>query len=153
MGKVFEDYFSELQTDLVSICLEYVDNRANDIYIYCSYEPEMYYVNVFYNIEGNFVLKHELNDINLIDQNYVYDTSTERQISLQRIGVEILEKINTNCKEYNREMPTEIKLHYDIKNNKLKGKYKYDLIYSNDDTLLPNSIFKSWFEEVREYKY
>ena len=24
MGKVFEDYFSELQTDMVEICLEYV---------------------------------------------------------------------------------------------------------------------------------
>lgn len=28
MSKVFEDYFSELQADMVSICLEYVDNMA-----------------------------------------------------------------------------------------------------------------------------
>ena len=28
MGKVFEDYFSELQTDMVEICLEYVEDRA-----------------------------------------------------------------------------------------------------------------------------
>ena len=31
--KVFEDYFSELQSDMVSICLEYVDNEAEEIYI------------------------------------------------------------------------------------------------------------------------
>ena len=28
MGKVFEDYFSELQTDMVEICMEYVEDRA-----------------------------------------------------------------------------------------------------------------------------
>ncbi len=32
MGKIFEDYFSEYQADMVSICLEYVDWRADDIY-------------------------------------------------------------------------------------------------------------------------
>ncbi len=31
MGKVFEDYFSELQTDMVEICLEYVEDRAEKI--------------------------------------------------------------------------------------------------------------------------
>ncbi|EQB36670.1 hypothetical protein M948_16695 [Virgibacillus sp. CM-4] len=35
MSKVFEDYFSELQADMVGICLEYVENEAEDIYIYC----------------------------------------------------------------------------------------------------------------------
>ena len=34
MGKIFEDYFSEYQADMVSICLEYVDWRADAIYIY-----------------------------------------------------------------------------------------------------------------------
>ena len=38
MGKVFEDYFSELQTDMVEICLEYVEDRAEKIYIYSSFE-------------------------------------------------------------------------------------------------------------------
>lgn len=38
MGKVFEDYFSELQTDMVEICMEYVEDRSEKIYIYCSFE-------------------------------------------------------------------------------------------------------------------
>ena len=38
MDKVFEDYFSELQADMVSICMEYVEKRAERIYIYCSFE-------------------------------------------------------------------------------------------------------------------
>jgi uncharacterized protein (DUF433 family) len=38
MEQVFEDKFSELQADMVSICLEYVEDRAEKIYIHCSLE-------------------------------------------------------------------------------------------------------------------
>ena len=31
--KMFEDYFTEIQSDMVSICLEYVENKADEIYI------------------------------------------------------------------------------------------------------------------------
>ena len=41
MEKMFEDYFSEIQADMVSICLEYVEKRAEKIYIYCSFENGM----------------------------------------------------------------------------------------------------------------
>ncbi|WP_336246386.1 hypothetical protein [Sporosarcina cyprini] len=84
MSKVYEDFFSELQADMVGICLEYVKNRAEDIYIYCSYEPEMYAFDVFFKINGQFVLKHNFNDavnnINTIDKKVlIYDTSEQRQ--------------------------------------------------------------------------
>ncbi len=36
MKKVFEDMFSELQADMVSICMEYVEEKAEKIFIYCS---------------------------------------------------------------------------------------------------------------------
>ena len=48
MGKIFEDYFSEYQADMVSICLEYVDWRADAIYIYCSYESNTIYGDCFF---------------------------------------------------------------------------------------------------------
>ncbi|EMI9087805.1 TPA: DNA/RNA non-specific endonuclease [Bacillus cereus] len=31
-----------------------------------------------------------------------------------------------------------------------EGKYRYDLVYSNDEELLPNDIFDLWFEEVEK---
>ncbi|MFS0763829.1 DUF600 domain-containing protein [Peribacillus phoenicis] len=150
LGKEFEDYFSELQTDLVAICLEFVDKKADEIYIYGSYEPDAYYFNVFYNVQGTIVLKQKLNEIDVKNHDYIYDVSKERQFALQRIGTEILEEIHKRCNEFNHEMPTEIKLRYSIKNNKLQAKYNYDLVYTNDDTLLPSNIFKTWFKEVSE---
>ncbi|MCM3618462.1 DUF600 domain-containing protein [Sutcliffiella horikoshii] len=154
MNKVFEDYFSRLQADMVAICLEYVENEAEDIYIYCSYEPEMYVFDVFFKINNQVVYKHNLNDASFSGKSVgnkalVYDTSEQRQEAVLDIGIENLEKIHEKCKEYGREMPTEIKLHYNVKQNSLKGKYRYDLVYSNDDELLPDDIFDLWFEEVK----
>lgn len=129
--KVFEDYFSELQTDMVAICLEYVENRADEIYIYCSYEPNMYVFDFFYRINGEVVYKHQLNDASkdLKNQhNLTYDVSRERQKAALRIGNQNLKLIHEKCKEFSKEMPTEMKLHYSVKQNSLKGKYRYDLV-------------------------
>ena len=62
MAKVFEDYFSEIQADIVSICLEYVEGRAEKIYIICSLESNVISQYYFYKVIGMVVRKHKLND-------------------------------------------------------------------------------------------
>ena len=37
-AEIFEDAFSAIQTDMVQICLEYVDNRADKIFLKKSYK-------------------------------------------------------------------------------------------------------------------
>jgi hypothetical protein len=151
MAKVFEDYFSELQADMVSICLEYVNKRADVIYIYASYELGEYGVNVFYKINNCVVQKHKVNDaVPRFEGNpeLLYDVSRDRQIAMLDIGNEYLRKINDLCEEYNKEMPTEMKLVYDVANNKLDATYSYDLKYSDDPEKISDHIFDEWFEEM-----
>ncbi|RXZ01518.1 DUF600 domain-containing protein [Fictibacillus sp. S7] len=151
MRKKFEDCFSELQSDMVAICLEYVENRAEDIYIYCSYEPEMYAFDVSFRINGRVVLKNHLNHaVKETNDSFTYDTSEQRQMAVLDIGLKDLEDIHALCKEYGRDMPTEMKLHYNVKQNSLKAQYKYDLIYSEDEELLPDDIFDAWLDEIKK---
>ena len=150
--KLFEDYFSELQTDMVAICLEYVDNKAEEIFIYCSYEPKMYVFDFFFKVNGKVVHKQQLNEVSKefdSQQSRVYDVSRERQKAALRIGNQNLKLIHKKCEEFNKDMPTEMKLHYNVKENSLKGKYRYDLVYSIDDELLPDDIFDLWFKKVK----
>src|SRR5699024_5014421 len=103
--KVFEDYFSELQADMVAICLEYVDNKAEDIFIYCSYEPKMYVFDFFYKINGQIVHKDQLNRaVKGMNGDQIYDVSKERQKQAHKIGKQNLQDIHKKCEEYNQEI-------------------------------------------------
>jgi uncharacterized protein related to proFAR isomerase len=106
---------------------------------------------MFYKINNCVVQKHKVNDaVQRFEGNpeLLYDVSRDRQITMLDIGNEDLRKINDLCKEYNREMPTEMKLVYDVANNKFDAAYSYDLKYSNDPEKISDHIFSDWFEEM-----
>lgn len=153
MAKVFEDYFSELQTDMVSICLEYVNDRADKIFIYCSYEEGFISSSFFYCINKKVVKRHRLNDA-LIDvsekESFIYDISVEKQRGVIKILNSDIEKILHLCNEYHRDMPTEMKLIYDVTQNNLKADYKYDLVHSNDSVKTADDIANEWFAQIQE---
>lgn len=150
MGKIFEDYFSEYQADMVSICLEYVDSHADVIYIYCSYESNTIYGDCFFEITKKVVKKHQLNDIKGKEEGFEYDVSEERQRGLLDIISEDIEKIYTLCMKYGKDMPTEMKLVYDVKKNSLKADYCYENLWTDSETKLGLHICEEWFEEVKK---
>lgn len=150
MSKVFEDIFSELQADMVSICMEYVEEKAEKIFIYCSLEERVISNDFFYCINGKIVRKHKLNDaINIKVVNFQYNTSSDRQKCVMNIINDDIEKIYKLCNEYERQMPTEIKLIYDVEKNSLKAECKYDLVYSNDPVKTADDIAMEWFEQIK----
>ncbi|MDO7269342.1 DUF600 domain-containing protein [Shouchella clausii] len=149
MRKIFEDKFSELQADMVAICLEYVENRAEKIFIYGFFEEKVISSDFFYCINGKVVRKHKLNDAinNPID--FQYNTSGERQSGVLNILNNNIKKMIKLCEEYNREMPSEIKLIYNVVNNNLKADYKYGIVYSNQPEKTADDISMEWFEEMQ----
>jgi poly(A) polymerase Pap1 len=152
LGKVFEDYFSELQADMVSICLEYVFERANKIYIYCSHEEGLVSNDFFYNINGKIVERHKLNDALVNEEgnaNFSYDISVDRQKAVVKIINQNIKELIKLCRKYDREMPTEIKIVYDVQANKLAADYKYDLVHTNDSNKTASSIARIWFEQIK----
>ncbi|MDH4557420.1 DUF600 domain-containing protein [Pseudomonas sp. BN417] len=147
MAKEFEDYFSEYQTDMVSIALEYADGRADEIFIYGACEDGTTAFDVFYRINGKIVEKDNLNSA-VVSGISAYDTSGERQSAMLNIGLDNLDNIEAKCGEFHREMPTEIRLHYDVKNNKMRAKYRYDRIFSEHADILPDDVFDTWLQSV-----
>ena len=130
--KEFEDRFSELQADMISICMEYVENRADKVYVYASCEEDMISSSFFYLINNKYVECHKVNDA-LGNEEEKYDVSPERMFQVLQIIGEDIEEIETLCKRIRKDMPTEMKLIYDAKSGKFKAEYKYDLIHTNED--------------------
>ncbi|MBO1580115.1 immunity protein YezG family protein [Bacillus sp. XF8] len=147
--KEFEDRFSELQADMISICMEYVEDRADKVYVYASCEESIISSSFFYLINNKYVERHKVNEA-LENGDERYDVSTKRQSMVLRIICEDIKKVKVLCKEYERDMPTEMKLIYDVKSGNFKAEYKYDLVYTNDDIKTVSDIADEWFEEVRK---
>lgn len=146
--KEFEDRFSELQSDMISICMEYVEDRADKVYVYASREEGVISGSFFYYINNKYVECHKVNDA-LEDGDERYDVSPKRMLMVLRIICEDIEKIEELCKEYERDMPTEMKLIYDTKSGRFKAEYKYDLVYTHDEIKTADHIADEWFEEVK----
>ncbi|EJL21824.1 immunity protein YezG family protein [Brevibacillus sp. BC25] len=146
--KEFEEMFSELQADMISICMEYAGDRANKVYVYASCEEDMISSSFFYLINNKYVECHKLNDV-LEDGDESYDVSTERQFMVLNIINDNIEKIEELCKEFEKDMPTEMKLIYDVTSGKFQAEYKYDLVHTNDDIKTADDFADEWFEEVK----
>ena len=142
----FEDKFMEVQASMVSLAMEYVQDQADKIYIY-AIADSLYSFNLFYEINGNVVHKHLVN-------NFLPDDS-QVDIGLQSIllreGIKDVENMIKICQEYGREHPTEMWLVYDVQKNRLESRYSYEGRYEKDDDLelLPRIEFEKWFEEVQ----
>lgn len=149
MSRVFEDVFTEIQADMVSICLEYVEKRAEKIYIYCSYENNMISSGFFYKINGKVVKKHKLNDV-ISNEQAKYDVSIQRQKGAISIINEDIKAIKELCQQNQREMPTQIKLTYDILTNKLNADYSYELTFSNDKNKTAYDVLEEWYMSEKE---
>ena len=145
MAKIFEDEFMEAQADMVSICLEYVEDDAEKIYIYASCENRATACNWFFKIDGKLWKKHLLNQIS----GKGYDVSIDIQRQCSQIILDDIDKIKCICEKYNQPMPTQFKLVYDVAKNSLDTHYAYENQYSDDPYKSSGDVAEEWFEQVK----
>lgn len=48
---------------MVFICMEYVENRVDKVYVYVLYEEDMIFSSFFYFINNNYVECYKVNDV------------------------------------------------------------------------------------------
>ena len=145
MNRVFEDQLMDIQSDVISLSLEYVENKAETVYIYVVLEDGLVSFDVFYKI-GGFI--SEKSDVNEYLSEKIND-SDDIQFSLLEYGIEDAEKIEVLFEENSKEVPTEIRLVYDVKNNSLKSNYIYDAMYEKNEDLSVSDVFEAWIQEEK----
>lgn len=117
---MFEDEFMDLQSGLVSLVLEALEDRppVDDIYIYESVEEDSYAFNAFCRKGGEVVSIGRLVD----------DGDLVRQ--LLRLGIDDLSTLPDICARYGRECPTQVRGHYTVATGAFKWDARYDPIRS-----------------------
>lgn len=135
----------DIQSDMISLSLEYIENKAETVFIYVVLEDGLVSFDVFYKI-GGFI--SEKSDVNEYLSEKIND-SDDIQFSLLEYGIEDAEKIEVLFEENSKEVPTEIRLVYDVKNNSLKSNYRYDAMYEKNEDLSVSDVFEAWIQEEK----
>lgn len=142
MAKVFEDVFMEIQADMISLGLDYVESQAEKVFIYVSYEVSALTFNVFYQIKGKIVTISKVNEVLENKKNF----NKKEVFSILDAGIQELDRLIDTCEAYGRPIPTEIRLTYDVRANSLKSDYQYEPGYINTKDLDSSDIFMEWVE-------
>ena len=71
----------------------------------------------FYKVNSKIVKKNKLNDV-IVDGQKKYDVSIHRQKGAINIINDDIKALKRLCQEYQKEMPTQIKLIYDVISNR-----------------------------------
>lgn len=134
MEKVFEDEFMEIQTGMVSLCLEALEDvniKVDKVYIYAFCDEH----ETFFEYNSQIV---SFNELGVSDDivNQVFD-----------LGMDDTEKIADWCNEYNRKAPIQYKLVYDVNIKSFDSDYGYDNLENTE--LGCAGAFIDWENEVK----
>ena len=137
MQKEFEDVFMDFQSSLISLCLEVTGNSVDVIYAYCSNERKSKMFKAFVRTNG---------EVKTISQ-----LGIQRPLVFQflKIGTEDLEKLDKICEEYNKPVPREIKMIYDVRTGKFDASYKYEDVCTPLTGKVSDEVFMEWVDEIR----
>jgi hypothetical protein len=131
----FEDDFMDLQSSLISLCLEVAGQKVDKVYVYCSIEKKSKMFNAF------FVINNKLKMLNQLGIN--------KALIMQflKLGANDLEKVKNICINYDMPIPTEMKMYYDAKIGKYDAQYKYEEICSEKTGKNAGEVFLDWVSE------
>lgn len=138
MSKIYEDEFMEIQSGIISLCLELVENRADKVYAYCSMEEKSTSFNAFFEAKGEIKMLHELG------------IETDTLWEFLSLGMSDLKKLREICSKYKQRNPTEMKLIYDQRTGQLDAKYRYEPICSAETGVDSSEIFMDWVNEKKQ---
>ena len=135
MKQGYEKVFTDIQSDYISLCLEYAEGKAQEIFAYLYRTESMRMFNAFFCCDGKILAASQMQT----------SCSDEELMQTGRDDISRLEEI---CREYEAEVPNELKMHYDANTGKYDADISYE-DYSIKDKVTPMQVFMGWIREEK----
>ena len=132
---IFEDEFTNVQADYVSLCLELVNNNVDKIYIFLYQDITVQTFNAFFKKDGAIRIPTDFGSDELIDE-------------FLEIGIEDINKLIEVCDKYKQKCPNEIKIVYNVQTTAFEAKYGYQ-DYAKTGEKDPNEVFLEWVKKEK----
>lgn len=138
MSKQFEDALMEIQSGLISLCLEATGKEIEKVYAYASIEKGMKTFNAFYQRGNAIVSLRQLGAGASLIRSFLTES------------VKDLEKLELLCREMNRPCPCEIKIIYNVHTGAFDSDMKYESVCGPDADTTPGQVFMEWMKSAKE---
>ena len=113
MKQNFENAFSSVQSDYISLCLEYAEGKAEEIFCYVYSTETMRMFNAFFRSGDKILTANQMPS----------SCSDDEFLEMGRKDISKLEEV---CKEFEAERPNELKMHYDVRTGKFDARVSYE---------------------------
>jgi hypothetical protein len=140
MANNFETGIGDINADMVSICLEYCENKAEEIFIHVIYEQDNIFPNFFFKMDGAMYKKGNLGA-------GIGAVAFPRQKTAMSIITENYKKMIALCEENKQPVPTEMRLVYNTLNGDARANYRYDSITTDKMTAV--DVTGKWFSSIK----
>ncbi len=134
--KVFEDEFSEVQTGLISLCMELTRKRVDKVFAYCSIEDNSQAFNAFFEKDGRIL---KVNQVGAGD---------ETVMNFLKLGTHDLDQLREVCARYGKPVPRQIKMIYNVKTHNFDARISYDSLL--DEKKSAGQAFMEWRNEMEK---
>ena len=131
----YEDALSGLMTDYVSLCMEYAEGHAQEVFAYVYRTGTMRMFNAFFRSDGKILAASQLPS----------SCSDEEFLEVGRNDITRLEDI---CREYEANTPNEIRMYYNAGTGEFHSDISYE-DYSIKDKVTPMEVFMGWLKEEK----
>ena len=132
----YEDAFTDVQSDYISLCLEYAEGKAEEVFAYLYRTDTMRMFNAFFRVDGKILAASQL------------DTTCSDDEFMQ-VGRDDVTRLERVCQEFEAPTPNEIKMHYDVKTGEYDAAIAYE-DYSVKNKTTPMEVFMTWLKEERQ---
>ena len=137
MGKLYEDDLMEIQSDLISLCMEVSEGNVDKIYAYASIEEKSSMFNAFFKRDNQVLTLAQLG------------IEPRLRMEFLKVGTGDLNRIRDLGSRYEHNIPTEIKMIYDVKSKQFDAQYKYDVVCSIETGKAAGEIFAEWLDDEK----
>lgn len=130
---IFLSKLSTIQSGLISLCMEGVEDAVDKVFGYCSLENG-YMFNAFFEKDGEILTLNEL----CRDKGQVF--------KILKYGTHDLKLIDDLFSSRGEQVPTEIKMVFDVRANLLETTFKYNPICIDKSA---GKVFLAWLHEMK----
>lgn len=130
LANSYEQEVTNCEIEMLRSAQKYVNNEADTIFIHCVYNNTSMSIDYFYRFKLKILHPADINQADNVSLDH-FDVSKERQELVLKDLTAAMVRMVAAAKKFEKKMPAEIRLTYDMKSNQLIPQYSYDIIDAN----------------------